>query len=43
MKNDKIGCASLIIFVAVLAISIILTKTIIEADIPVWVKFFLLH
>lgn len=43
MENNKIGCASLIVFVIVLAISIVLTKAIIEADIPVWVKFFLLH
>lgn len=43
MGNNKIGCVSIIIFVIVLAISIILTKTIIEADIPIWVKFFLLN
>ena len=40
--KNGIGCVALIIIIAVFIISVFLTKTIIEADIPVWLKFFLL-
>lgn len=43
MKDDYIiGFIKIIVILGVFALSMFLTKTIVEADIPLWLKIFLL-
>lgn len=47
MTEDNIGCIGcfmyISIFIAVIGLSILFTKTIVNSDLPEWVKFFLLR
>ena len=43
MSENKFGCLFTVIVAAVcITLSILLTRAIVDADIPLWLKFFLL-